>query len=536
MLDRITIRPQLMWSVVLAMALIAVVPRLLFINVPFERDEGAYAYVSEIIDDGGLPYRDAFDHKPPGIYYLYNLSFKLFGHGVHAPRIMAALFTLAGCVLCWILVFRITASAVAGTFAIAFFGLATFSPVYQELNANTEVFTIPLLIGGINVLLDGEASALRGFFYGVLFGLALFIKQSVAPVVLAAFLYRTASNCTRLKPCIGEACCCASGVSLPVLLCTTYFYAHGALEAFWTGFLRYNAGYIGGPTMPQAVEFFMHSSTLILRGDPLPWLAGLGGIGLFLTTSARTRHKWLVVSLLAGAGISVALGRYFYRHYFIILIPFVSIGIGLGIARASTGRWKVAALTAASIALAGEAGMQARYCAMSSDSILQTTYGNQPFAQSVVIARYLRQQGACRTAYIIGSEPQILFYAGLRSPTRFFYFYPLILETPLRDAFRKEALGELRRAMPDVLIYVNNPVSHYIPAQANDPFLLSLFRLFSGYRLVGLSVFGQNSILTDEASLQKKDLLTRVGSIHIYCSADYADQTRRRTLGTLFGL
>ena len=63
-------------------AFLSIVPRLFYINIPFERDEGMYACVSDVIDRGGLPYRDAFDNKPPGIHYLYNISFKIFGHAV----------------------------------------------------------------------------------------------------------------------------------------------------------------------------------------------------------------------------------------------------------------------------------------------------------------------------------------------------------------------------------------------------------------------------------------------------------------------
>ena len=55
----------LRWIIVLAVAVIALVPRLLFVNILFERDDGAYAYVSDVVNNGGLPYRDAFDHKPP---------------------------------------------------------------------------------------------------------------------------------------------------------------------------------------------------------------------------------------------------------------------------------------------------------------------------------------------------------------------------------------------------------------------------------------------------------------------------------------
>ncbi|MBM4047935.1 MAG: hypothetical protein FJ279_22775, partial [Planctomycetes bacterium] len=35
-----------------------------FFRVPLERDEGEYAYIAWLMDQGGLPYRDAVNQKP----------------------------------------------------------------------------------------------------------------------------------------------------------------------------------------------------------------------------------------------------------------------------------------------------------------------------------------------------------------------------------------------------------------------------------------------------------------------------------------
>ncbi len=41
------------------------------LDSPLARDEGAYAYIGANLTSGIVPYRDAFDHKPPGIYLFY---------------------------------------------------------------------------------------------------------------------------------------------------------------------------------------------------------------------------------------------------------------------------------------------------------------------------------------------------------------------------------------------------------------------------------------------------------------------------------
>ncbi|WP_437314808.1 glycosyltransferase family 39 protein [Sorangium sp. So ce385] len=45
----------------------------------YGRDQGIYAMVARTVLDGGMPYRDAFDFKPPGIFLIYALARALFG-------------------------------------------------------------------------------------------------------------------------------------------------------------------------------------------------------------------------------------------------------------------------------------------------------------------------------------------------------------------------------------------------------------------------------------------------------------------------
>src|SRR2546428_13066716 len=58
---------------------------------PLERDEGVYATIAQRLLRGDVPYRDLFDNKPPIVYGWYAFSFLVFGEGVAAPRIVAAL-------------------------------------------------------------------------------------------------------------------------------------------------------------------------------------------------------------------------------------------------------------------------------------------------------------------------------------------------------------------------------------------------------------------------------------------------------------
>src|SRR5262249_13180770 len=45
--------------------------RIAFAASPLGTDQGLYVTIAEMIHRGGVPWRDAFELKPPGTYYLY---------------------------------------------------------------------------------------------------------------------------------------------------------------------------------------------------------------------------------------------------------------------------------------------------------------------------------------------------------------------------------------------------------------------------------------------------------------------------------
>src|SRR6187401_852671 len=57
--------------VLLALACVLLVVRLPSLVQPMGADQGLYAYIGERIRSGGVPYRDAWDQKPPAIHVTY---------------------------------------------------------------------------------------------------------------------------------------------------------------------------------------------------------------------------------------------------------------------------------------------------------------------------------------------------------------------------------------------------------------------------------------------------------------------------------
>src|SRR5258706_12678477 len=66
----------------------------LFVNIlmyRYGRDQGIYATVADSMLRGGMPYRDAWDFKPPGIYLIYAATRAVLGPGQWAIRVVEVL-------------------------------------------------------------------------------------------------------------------------------------------------------------------------------------------------------------------------------------------------------------------------------------------------------------------------------------------------------------------------------------------------------------------------------------------------------------
>src|SRR5439155_19831221 len=148
-----------------------------FLHEPFMRDEGFYAAVGQLILRGDLPYRDAFDNKPPLVFGWYALSFLIFGQHVWAPRLVAAVLMSLTTLLVYVQGRLVFSGREAMLAALAFalsIGIARFGT-----NAKTEYFMLlPLVAGLVRLTLGHQTGRLRWFLLsGVLNGFAIMTKE-----------------------------------------------------------------------------------------------------------------------------------------------------------------------------------------------------------------------------------------------------------------------------------------------------------------------------------------------------------------------
>jgi hypothetical protein len=231
----------------LALALALLLIRLPSLAQPMGADQSLYAYVGERIREGGLPYRDAWDQKPPAIHFLYAAMRTIWADdGVVAAADLAAAATVA-----WLLFKVGGALGPPGTGVVAgLLFLLLSNPAFTRLGgirlrSQCETFIAVAVTAAFLFLAARRASksGARGQVTaaGVLFGIAFTLKYNAAVFALAGaialWLWKrfTIGNLLRL----------VGGFLIPAAALPLVFAIGGALRPLYDATIQYNIQYSG---------------------------------------------------------------------------------------------------------------------------------------------------------------------------------------------------------------------------------------------------------------------------------------------------
>jgi hypothetical protein len=463
--------PALAWAGIL---LLFVLMRVTLVLIPFERDEGEYAYIAQRMLVGDVPYRDAFDQKPPGVFLIYLTTFALFGQSVQAVHVVMHLWTLAGVVLLFKLVQRLSGTP-AGLLAALAYAVMTAGRGVLGSTANTEIFMLTPMIAGILCVTSGrgeQISAWRLIAGGALLACAFWIKQVVITDILFACIIVAVADPAPPRRYPGALlkivrrqlllALGAAAVTAPIFL---YFILHRALHDFLYAAFIYNFGYATSElrSFSQILERFRDNFTAILICDWPFWAAGVVAIVvLFVQRNWRSLGFYLGFAVLSFAGVTFA--GYFRPHYFMQMLPAVAALAGVGLA------WTLARLAkirngslgrAAQIALLMGVvtvpvfGNRAILFAPSPAVAMTRLYGVDRFILSQDLGQRIRERTSPADPILVaGAEPQIAFYAHRKNATRYIFFDPLTARYPEVLANQQQALAEIVSSRPAYIVDV----------------------------------------------------------------------------------
>jgi hypothetical protein len=490
-----------------AVLLLVTLIRVRLLPVPFERDEGEYAYLGNLILHGGLPYRDAYNMKLPGTYGMYSVIIATFGSspaGIHAGFMLVSLVTI---VLLYV-AFRRLFTPMVGLVAASLYGLLSVSRPLLGSAAHATHFVNLFAVLGLFLYSrwDDRRRWMHAGITGLMFGLAFLMKQQA--VFLVAFggvmvLVRAASvRPGRSKAMMTTALAYAAGALGPYAVVITVMAAAGCFGKFWFWTMTYAANYASAETSwDLAKALFAFSFGPMFAEYPLVWVLAAAGLGVVWIAKYDRPRKLLVTLLAISSAAAVLPGFNFRGHYFVLLLP--AVGVLAAIALESLAHLIPAARThpavrAVPFVLIAAMGIfaigndRAYYLDDPPEVVSAKMYSGNPFVEAVEIgARIARDTTAKDTVAILGSEPEILVYAGRKSATGYMYVYPLVEAHPANLEMQHEMIREIEAAQPKYLVYCNLQVSWLATPQSPTD-ILTWFNQYAPahYDVVGIVEIG----------------------------------------------
>jgi 4-amino-4-deoxy-L-arabinose transferase-like glycosyltransferase len=285
--------------------------------------EAMYSVVANEIVDGGRPYVDAIERKPPLLFWTYAAIFKVAGEfnwkALHITALAWALCAMAGLYV----IGRELFDRNTGLIAALFYAVFQHWGPWKNLTFDGEMLMNLPIIWAWAIALRRSSSRLRPELLpaGALLGAAFLLKQpaAIAAVPLGIYLllpsYRSSRSLTRTNSII-QATILTVGFFAALGLVTIVLWKQGILhEAFyWT---------IADHDVPHVFWQKGIENTLGFLGACLPVVIGAimacrdkGEIW-----AGRTAERTALFGLLAASAIGAAAGARFYAHYYVQLIP-----------------------------------------------------------------------------------------------------------------------------------------------------------------------------------------------------------------------
>nr|AHZ45612.1 hypothetical protein [uncultured bacterium] len=442
---------------------------------PAGADQSLYAYVGQRILHGEVPYRDAWDQKPPGIHATYAVLWAVWPDERVVPA-ADLVVSVATALLLLALGRRIGPPGAGEVAALIFLFLG--DPAWGRLGgvrarAQCEVFIGLVSAAGLLLLhraLAPEARRVQalGFAAGALFGAAFVYKYNAGAIVIAAALaalwwrrHEPGSWIARVRGLLPAGVAVASGFVTVVAAMLAIFAYAGAFDDLYDATIGYNVFYSGETYTGRAaiLGYLLRFPIERARVDGLWFVGGLGcavllgtatwrGLRRSASGDSRGTPDLSPVFWVAAGCLAVAVnGSRGLPQYFLQVHP------GLALAFGVTAAWawprlrpagRVVAIAAVAIAtqrvvnvdkvvdylqwdLSAWTGARSREDYLARFGGRDTGDKYSALAVRELADRITETVPPGQSVLVLGFSPGALVQSDRRSATRFFWSRPLIV-------------------------------------------------------------------------------------------------------------
>jgi len=321
----------------------------------YDRDIGTWSYIGKAILEGQVPYRDVWDHKAPGLYYIYALIFSVLTPsllGLKIGEIIAVL--LAAPLIYWLsrkFGFRRIPAALTMLIYSLFISVAN-----SEVGGLTDETYVhhPILIGYIllgSLIICNPRRSVNflsiAFAAGFAFAVAFLIRQTailhvIVAVIVLAMLYLSSRSSRERRMGIGSMMALFTGFAIPVGVTFFYFWRNGALSDLIDQAFLFNVNYLN--VRESIPEMLIRFHGELLRGFSeftVLWLLSAIGIAL----AVISRRNWLrggealIVLMFLADVLSWAVSLRFRFVDMALLVPSLALLTGYALSKLEIETW-----------------------------------------------------------------------------------------------------------------------------------------------------------------------------------------------------
>jgi hypothetical protein len=347
---------QKRWWLLLLILSAAILRLPAFVNPIIDEDEAFYAAAAQIVNHGGKLYQDAAELKPPLLMYFYALGFSILGddlrllHGATAIWVLATAAGIGG-----------IARRLSGKWEVCYLAAllyVLFTPTFvpQALATNGEILlNLPLALGAF-LFLKSEPRRRQAllFLSGVCCGLAFLFKYQGGIFLAVILAYMLVTRCWLAKrwpdKIAGRQSLLVIGGFASVLLSLYAIFRYlGNWEDFYFWGWKFNFIFMEDFTRRYFFQrLFAHAPRFFLIWIVL-WIFTFLAIYKTLRAPREIAPGYHLATLwLLGSLLAVGVGGKFFGHYFIQLLPPLTVLAGVAMADwwSQNVGWKRAAVLA----------------------------------------------------------------------------------------------------------------------------------------------------------------------------------------------
>jgi len=334
----------------------------LFVSV-LDKDESIYILAADSLLNGNLPYTEIWDNKPPGIFILFSLTMLMFGNSIVSIRILSILATTFTSYFLYKIGKTTDQKQGEKIGLLAGCLYAIFSLHNDGAAANGEILFAPFVAGGFLLLFQNrQLSNIKVFLIGLILGIGMQIKYLVIMDVLGLVLlgswFRKEEERWKVEKVKGKKngklvnnsqeftnkkfssvfnnltffwcqfyIILGVGLILPAVIIAVIYQFSGYFDEYIYATLTANSKYVAMLNFSWS-DLFSRLSKQVL-GNILLWLCLFWSpIYLFVFARGKLKQERNLIYLFLWFGcafLAVLLSKRFYNHYFLQLLPPLSL-------------------------------------------------------------------------------------------------------------------------------------------------------------------------------------------------------------------